>query len=159
MKNKLGTLFGLDYDLLLYDVTSTYFEGLAEKNTLAQRGYSRDHRGDCKQVCIGLVVTREGYPLGFEVFAGNRHDSGTLREIVTTMESRYGKSNRVWALDRGMVSEAHIAWLKGRGSRYIVGTPKAQLKQHERDLVGGDWKKVREGLEVKLKPVGDNVET
>jgi transposase len=159
LKTKLGTLFKLDYDLLLYDVTSTYFEGQAKRNPLAQRGYSRDHRGDCKQVCIGLVVTRDGFPLGFEVFAGNRHDSSTLREIVTTMETRYGQASRVWALDRGMVSEAHLEWLRARGSRYIVGTPKAQLKKHERDLIGGDWSTVREGLEVKLKPAGDGVET
>ena len=85
LKDKLGSLFALDYDLLLYDVTSTYFEGLAEGNPLAQRGYSRDHRSDCKQVCIGLVVTRDGFPLGFEVFAGNRHDSTTVREIVERM--------------------------------------------------------------------------
>jgi transposase len=90
---------------------------MAERNPLAKRGYSRDHRGDCKQVCIGLVVTRDGFPLGFEVFAGNRHDSTTLREIVDTMETRYGRSSRVWALDRGMVSEAHLAWLRARGSR------------------------------------------
>jgi DDE family transposase len=128
LKDRLGTLFTLDYDLLLYDVTSTYFEGLAEANSLAQRGHSRDHRSDCKQVCIGLVVTRDGLPLGFEVFAGNRHDSTTLREIVHRMEERYGRSSRVWALDRGMVSDAHLDWLRQRGSRYIVGTPKAQLR-------------------------------
>ena len=159
LKARLGTLFHLEYDLLLYDVTSTYFEGLAAKNPLAQRGYSRDHRGDCKQVCIGLVVTREGFPLGFEVFAGNRHDSSTLREIVATMESRYGRSSRVWALDRGMVSEEHLQWLRQRGSRYIVGTPKAQLRSYERDLLDGPWSKIRDGLEVQLKPAGDGVET
>ena len=159
LKSRLGTLFDLDCDLLLYDVTSTYFEGKAARNPLAQRGYSRDHRGDCKQVCIGLVVTRDGFPLGFEVFAGNRHDSSTLREIVTAMETRYGRASRVWALDRGMVGEAHLEWLRARESRYIVGTPKAQLKKHERDLIGGDWSTIREGLEVKLKPAGDGVET
>jgi hypothetical protein len=152
LKERLGTLFGLDYDLLLYDVTSTYFEGLAEANPLAKRGYSRDHRGDCKQVCIGLVVTRDGFPLGFEVFAGNRHDSTTLREIVDVMEARYGRSSRVWALDRGMVSEAHLEWLRARGSRYVVGTPKGQLRAHERALIEGPWSRVREGLEVQLRP-------
>ena len=86
-QERLGELFELDYDLLLYDVTSTYFEGQAEANPLAQRGYSRDHRPDCKQVCIGLVVTREGFPLGYEVFAGNRTTSTTVEEIVETMES------------------------------------------------------------------------
>lgn len=94
LKDQLGTLFDLEYDLLLYDITSTYFEGLAEANPLAQRGYSRDHRSACKQVCIGLVVTRDGFPLGFEVFAGNRHDSITLREIDARMEERYGRAQR-----------------------------------------------------------------
>ncbi len=159
VKDKLGTLFALDYDLLLYDVTSTYFEGLAEGNPLARRGYSRDHRSDCKQVCIGLVVTRDGFPLGFEVFAGNRHDSTTLREIVARMEARYGRASRVWALDRGMVSEAHLDWLRQRGSRYIVATPKSQLRAFERQLLDGEWSAIREGLAVQLVPAGDGVET
>jgi transposase len=159
LKDRLGTLFALDYDLLLYDVTSTYFEGLAQSNPLAQRGYSRDHRGDCKQVCIGLVVSRDGFPLGFEVFAGNRHDSTTLREIVATMEARYGRASRVWALDRGMVSETHLEWLRQRGSRYVVGTPKAQLRAYERQLIDGPWSAIRDGLEVQLTPGVDGVET
>jgi transposase len=159
LKDKLGTLFALEYDLLLYDVTSIYFEGLAEGNPLAQRGYSRDHRSDCKQVCIGLVVTRDGFPLGFEVFAGNRHDSTTLREIVVRMEERYGRSSRVWALDRGMVGEEHLKWLRERGSRYIVGTPKNQLRAYERQLVEGEWSAIRDGLAVQLVPSEDGVET
>ena len=105
LKERFGELFGIEYDLLLYDVTSTYFEGQAHANPLAKRGYSRDHRSDCKQVCIGLVVTRCGLPLGYEVFAGNRHDSTTLEEIVETMEARYGQAQRIWALDRGLGSE------------------------------------------------------
>lgn len=149
VKDRLGTLFSLDYDLLLYDVTSTYFEGKAEGNDLAARGHSRDHRPDCKQVCIGLVVTREGYPLGFEVFAGNRNDSTTLEEVVDRMESRYGKASRVWALDRGMVSEKHLAWLRKRGSRYVVGTPKSQLTKFPQRMLSQDWEQVREGLAVK----------
>jgi len=159
LKERLGTLFALDYDLLLYDVTSTYFEGLAEANPLAQRGYSRDHRSDCKQVCIGLVVTRDGFPLGFEVFAGNRHDSTTLRDIVARMEERYGRSSRVWALDRGMVGEDHLEWLRERGSRYIVGTPKNQLRAYERQLLEGEWSAIRDGLVVQLVPSDDGVET
>lgn len=159
LKDKLGSLFALDYDLLLYDVTSTYFEGLADANPQAQRGYSRDHRSDCKQVCIGLVVTREGFPLGFEVFAGNRHDSTTVREIVACMEERYGRSSRVWALDRGMVSEEHLEWLRERGSRYIVGTPKNQLRAYERQLIDGEWSAIRDGLAVQLVPSDDGVET
>jgi transposase len=159
LKDKLGMLFALDYDLLLYDVTSTYFEGQAEANPLAQRGYSRDHRSDCKQVCIGLVVTRDGFPLGFEVFAGNRHDSTTVVEIVTRMEARYGRSSRVWALDRGMVSEERLQWLRERGSRYIVGTPKNQLRAYERQLLNGEWSAIRDGLAVQRVPSGDGVET
>ena len=159
LKDRLGTLFTLDYDLLLYDITSTYFEGLAEANPLAQRGYSRDHRSDCKQVCIGLVVTRDGFPLGFEVFAGNRHDSTTVPDIVARMEERYGRSSRVWALDRGMVSEEHLEWLRERGSRYIVGTPKNQLRAYERQLVNGEWSAIRDGLAVQRVPSDDGVET
>jgi transposase len=159
IKDRLGSMFELDYDLLLYDVTSTYFEGQAEANELAKRGHSRDHRTDCKQVCIGLVVTRDGFPLGFEVFAGNRHDSTTLREIVERMESRYGRSSRVWALDRGMVSEKHLEWLRERGSRYIVGAPKSQLGAYERRLLDGEWSTIRDGLQVQIVPATDGGET
>ena len=150
LKERFGALFGIAYDLLLYDVTSTYFEGQAHANPLAKRGYSRDHRSDCKQVCIGLVVTRCGLPLGYEVFAGNRHDSTTLEEIVETMEARYGQAQRIWVLDRGMVSEDNIAFLKEGHRRYIVGTPKSQLKRFEQSLLSQDWHAIREGLEVKL---------
>ncbi len=152
LKQRLGTLFGLEYDLLLYDVTSTYFEGLARGNALAKRGYSRDHRPDCVQVTIGLVVTRDGYPLGYEVFAGNRNDVTTLQEIVARMEERYGQHGRIWALDRGMVSAANLEWLRARGSRYIVGTPKSRLKQYERQLLAGTWTEIRDGLDVQLVP-------
>jgi transposase len=148
LKERFGTLFGLEYDLLLYDVTSTYFEGLTADPELAKRGYSRDHRSDCLQVCIGLVVTRDGFPLGYEVFAGNRHDSKTLREVIERMESKYGRRNRIWAVDRGMVSEEHLEWLRARGSKYIVGTPKSQLKKFEQSLIDGAWHRIREGLEV-----------
>jgi transposase len=152
LKERFGELFAIEYDLLLYDVTSTYLEGQANANPLAKRGYSRDHRPDCKQVCIGLVVTRCGLPLGDEVFAGNRHDSTTLEEIVETMEARYGKAQRIWVLDRGMVSEDNIEFLKAGGRRYIVGTPKCQLKRFEQQLLSQDWRAIREGLEVKLCP-------
>jgi transposase len=155
LKQRFGELFALEYDLLLYDVTSTYFEGHARANPLAQRGYSRDHRSDCKQVCIGLVVTRGGLPLGYEVFAGNRHDSTTLEQIVTTMEARYGQAQRIWALDRGMVSEDNLDFLKAGQRQYIVGTPKSQLKRFEQQLAAQDWRAIREGLEVKLCPCPD----
>jgi transposase len=159
LQQRLGALFKLEYDLLLYDVTSTYFEGQANANTLAARGHSRDHRPDCKQVCIGLVVTRDGYPLGYEIFPGNKHDSKTLQEIVARMEERYGSAGRIWAVDRGMVSDANLTWLKERGSRYIVGTPKSQLKQFEAKLVSGEWSQVRDGLEVQTAQIAEGAET
>lgn len=155
LKQRFGELFAIEYDLLLYDVTSTYFEGQAKANPLAQRGYSRDHRSDCKQVCIGLVVTRCGLPLGYEVFAGNRHDSTTLEEIVETMEARYGQAQRIWALDRGMVSEENLDFLKSGQRQYIVGTPKSQLKRFAQQFAAQDWQAIREGLEVKLCPCPD----
>jgi len=158
LKNRLGELFGLEYDLLLYDVTSTYFEGQAEANPLAQRGHSRDHRPDCKQVCIGLVVSRCGMPLGYEVFAGNTADVATVEQIVNTMERRYGKSHRIWVMDRGMVSEDNIAFLKEGSRRYILGTTKAQLKQFEQQLLEEDWHTVQAGVEVKLCPSPDGDE-
>jgi len=155
LKNRLGTLFDLDYDLLLYDVTSTYFEGLCEGNPQAQRGYSRDKRSDCKQVCIGLVVTRDGIPIGYEVFAGNRNDVTTWQEIVTTMEARYGRANRIWCGDRGMMSQANLEFMESGDRRYIIGASKGTLKKFERELLAEDWRVIREGLEVKICPSPD----
>jgi transposase len=160
LKERLGELFALEYDLLLYDVTSTYFEGLAEQNTLAARGYSRDHRPDCKQVTIALVVTRAGMPLGYEVFAGNRTDVTTVEEIVETMETRYGIANRVWVMDRGMISAENVAWLQETERRYLIGTPKSELRKWAREIAEAkDWKTVREGVEAKLCTGPDGAET
>ena len=149
---RMGNLFALEYDILLYDVTSTFFEGTADF-PMAQRGYSRDQRSDCKQVCIGLVVSRCGMPLGYEVFPGNTADVSTVEQIVTRMEQRYGKSNRIWVMDRGMVSEKNLTFLRKEGRRYLVGTPKALLKKHEQALLSEGWHQIREGIEVKLLPV------
>jgi len=143
--------FGVRFEFLLYDVTSTFFEGQALKNEKAARGYSRDSRPDCKQVCLGLVVTPEGLPVAYEVFAGNRADGTTLEEIVQLMENKYGQAQRVWVVDRGMVSEANLAWLRQRGATYLVGTPKSQLKAHQAALLEtSGWQEARPGLEVKL---------
>jgi len=150
LKSRLGELFHLTYDLLLYDVTSTYFEGQCGGNEQAKRGYSRDNRGDCKQVCIALVVSRDGMPVGYELFAGNKADVTTVKEIVTTMEQRYGTADRIWVMDRGMVSAANVEFLKEGGRRYIMGTHKALLRRHEKELVASDWNTVHDGLEVKL---------
>lgn len=160
LKERLGALFALDYELLLYDVTSTYFEGQAEGNGLARRGYSRDHRGDCKQVCIGLVVTRDGVPLGYEVFAGNRTDVTTVEEIVTTMERRYGQASRVWVMDRGMASAENIAWLRASQRRYLIGASKSELKTFAGPLADRrDWRQVRDGVEAKICAGPDGNET
>lgn len=150
LKNRLGELFDLEYDLLLYDVTSTFFEGQCQRNPIAQRGYSRDQRGDCKQVCIGLVVSRCGMPVGYEVFAGNTADVTTVQEIVDTMEKRYGKSDRIWVMDRGMTSEKNLEFLRQENRRYIIGTPKSMLKKFEQQLLKEDWTSIRDGIEVKL---------
>jgi transposase len=157
LKERLGDLFDLKYELLLYDVTSTYFEGEAAGNPLAQRGYSRDSRPDCKQVCIGLVVTDDGIPLGYEVFAGNTNDAQTVRHMVEAMEDKYGRAQRIWVMDRGMVSEDNLAFLRERGGSYIVGTPKAMLRRFEQYLTEKDWHEVQAGVEVKLVrgPEGD----
>jgi len=159
LQKRLSGLFDLEYDLLLYDITSTYFEGQAAANPQARRGHSRDHRRDCKQVLIGLVVSRDGYPLGYEVFAGNRNDGTTLREIVTRLEDVYGRQGRIWVLDRGMVSDANLDWLKARGSRYIVGTPRSRLKQFGHAVRHGAWEALRDGLEVQRCADGAGSET
>jgi len=157
---RLGELFALAYDLLLYDVTSVYFEGAAEANPLARRGHSRDHRPDCKQVCLALVVTRDGMPLGYEVFAGNRTDVTTVEEIVEAMEARYGLAQRIWVMDRGMTSADNLAWLRETGRRYLVGTPKSELKKWAGALAEArDWQAVRDGIEAKQCVGPDGVET
>jgi transposase len=151
LSRRAGELFAVENEVLLYDVTSAYFEGEARANSLAQRGYSRDHRPDCKQVLIALVVTFDGFPLGYEVFAGNTHDSQTLQTIVTTMETRHGTLGRVWIADRGMASKENLAWLHESGRRYIIGAPKSELKKFAGPLAATvGWRKVREDVEVKL---------
>lgn len=147
---RLGELFELDYDLLLYDVTSTYFEGVADP-AIAKRGYSRDHRPDCVQVNIALVVSREGMPLGYEIFAGNTTDVTTVQQIVESMEDRFGKVNRVWVMDRGMVSAQNIAWLNATGHRYVIGTARAELGRFAKQIADRtDWRQIREDIEVKI---------
>ena len=160
LSQRCGELFAVQNEVLLYDVTSTYFEGQAEANPQAQRGYSRDHRPDCKQVCIALVVTFDGFPLGYEVFAGNTHDSRTLQTIVGTMEARHGMLGRVWITDRGMASAANLAWLRETGRRYIIGAPKSELKKFAAELAAAaDWRTVHEGVEVKLARHPETSET
>jgi transposase len=150
-----GELFGTTFDLLLYDVTSTYFEGQTQGNSQAQRGYSRDSRPDCVQVCIGLVVTPEGLPLAYEVFDGNRTDVTTVDEIVEMMRVKYGHERRTWVMDRGMVSEDNLEMLRDGEAKYLVGTPKSMLKHFEQDLLEQDWEQVQADVEVKVRPSPD----
>jgi transposase len=158
LRHRFGELFTLKCDLLLYDITSTYFEGDMEGCPMAQRGYSRDSRPDRPQVCIGLVVTEDGFPLGYEVFAGNTHDSTTVQATIEALEKKYGALNRVWVMDRGMVSEANLKFLRDRQAKYIVGTPKQMLRQFEQHLTDQDWSQAQEGVDVKLVPGPDGDE-
>ena len=144
---------------MLYDVTSTYFEGIADPS-IAKRGYSRDHRPDCVQVNIALVVSREGMPLGYEIFAGNTTDVSTVQEIVEGMENKFGKVNRVWVMDRGMVSAENIAWLASTGRRYVIGTPRSELGRFAKQIAEkSDWRQIREDIEVKICGGPDGSET
>jgi transposase len=150
LQKRYGEIFGSTFDFLFYDITSTYFEGTARSNAQAKRGYSRDNRPDCPQVCIGLVTSREGLPLAFEIFDGNRSDVTTTEEMVQIMESKYGKANRIWVMDRGMVSEENLDFMRKVDARYLVGTPKTMLKKFERRLLEQDWEEVQPGVDVKL---------
>ena len=152
LQARYGELFGSRFDFLFYDITSTYFEGAMEGNAQAKRGYSRDGRPDCVQVTIGLVASKEGLPLAFEVFDGNRTDVTTVEEMVEMMEKKYGTAERVWVMDRGMVSEKNLAFMRKRGARYLVGTPKALLRKFEQELLEKNWKSVRPDVEIKLCP-------
>jgi hypothetical protein len=152
LEDQLGTLFRLDYDRLLYDLTSTYFEGLAEGNELARRGYSRDHRSDCKQIVLALVVSREGFPLAHRTFAGNTQDLQTVEAIVTAIERRFGKSQRVWVMDRGMISEDALAFLSKPGRRYLLATRRSELAAFPKEMGSGGWQRLEENPDVEVKP-------
>ena len=157
LAQKWKDLFGATFDLLLYDLTSTYFEGDVEAVPKAQRGYSRDHRPDCKQLVLALIVTPEGFPLTYEVFPGNRLDRTTLEHILDTIERKFGKARRLWVFDRGLVSDDNLALLRQRGAHYLVGTPKSQLKACEQKLLDGDWQQISEAVQVQLIPEANEV--
>jgi transposase len=156
LRQRMGELFELSFDILLYDLTSTYFEGQCAANEMAKRGYSRDSRGDCPQVVIALVVTTDGYPVGYEVFDGNTADSTTVRKIVEKIECDHGQCNRIWVMDRGNVSAANLQFIRDRGGQYIVGTPKAMLRMVQGELSGDGWQQVREGIMVKTVRLQDD---
>jgi len=144
---------------LLYDLTSTYVEGAAEKNPMMRRGYSRDHRPDCAQMVIALIVNSEGFPFSYETFDGNRADVSTMETILRMVERKYGKARRIWVMDRGIVSEENLAAIGKRGGQYLVGTPRRQMKQFEQELLKDDWVQVRSGIEVKQVPIPRGEET
>jgi hypothetical protein len=158
LRQRLGQLFELSYEVLLYDLTSTYFEGACAANPMAKRGYSRDSRPDCLQVVIALIVTTDGYPLGYEVFDGNTNDATTVEKIVQKIEAEHGKSQRIWIMDRGNVSAANLQVLRASGSHYIVGTPKALLRQVRGELTKDGWQQVREGIEAKTVAIPEAAE-
>jgi hypothetical protein len=152
LKQKWADLFGADFEVLLYDLTSTYFEGEMEQNPKARRGYSRDGRPDCVQLVIALVITPDGFPLAYEVMNGNTSDRTTLRPFLKKIEETYGKARRVWVMDRGIPSEAILKEMREpeRQTFYLVGTPKGRISQHEKKWLELPWQKVRDSVEVKL---------
>jgi len=159
LKQRYGELFGAEFDVLLYDLTSTYVEGAAEKNPMMSRGYSRDHRPDCEQMVIALIVNREGFPFSYETFDGNRADVSTMESILRTVERKYGKARRIWVMDRGIVSEENLAAIRKRGGQYLVGTPRRQMKRFEAELLKDDWTQVRPDVEVKQVAIPQGEET
>ena len=159
LKQRYGELFGAEFDVLLYDLTSTYVEGAAEKNPMMRRGYSRDHRPDCEQVVIALIVNGEGFPFSYETFDGNRADVSTMETILRMVERKYGKARRIWVMDRGIVSEENLAAIRKRGGQYLVGTPRSQMKQFEAELLKDDWIRVRPEVEVKKVAIPQGEET
>src|SRR3954469_8965544 len=152
LQKRWKDLFDAQFDVLLYDLTSTYVEGEAEQNPKAKRGYSRDSRPDCKQVVVALVITPEGFPLAYEVMDGNTSDRTTLRGFLDRIETSYGKARRVWGMDRGIPTEALLAEMRdpARQTFYLVGTPKGRVNQHEKKWLDLPWQRVRESVQVKL---------
>jgi transposase len=159
LKQRYGELFGAEFDVLLYDLTSTYVEGAAENNPMMSRGYSRDHRPDCEQMVIALIVNREGFPFSYETFDGNRADVSTMESILRTVERKYGKARRIWVMDRGIVSEENLVAIRKRGGQYLVGTPRRQMKRFEAELLKDDWTQVRPDVEVKQVAIPQGEET
>jgi transposase len=159
LKQRYGELFSAEFDVLLYDLTSTYVEGDAEKNPMIGRGYSRDHRPDCEQLVIALIVNSEGFPFSYETFNGNRADVSTMEVILRMVERKYGKARRIWVFDRGIVSEANLEAIRKRGGQYLVGTPRSKMKEFEAELVKDDWQQVRPEVEVKRVAIPGGEET
>ena len=156
---RYGELFAAEFDVLLYDLTSSYVEGAAPKNPMLRRGYSRDHRPDCLQVVLAVIVNVDGFPLSYETFDGNRADVTTLETVMRMVERKYGQARRVWVFDRGIVSDANLAAIRRRGGQYLVGTRRSTLRHVERALLEGTWTQVRDEVEAQLVPIPGGTET
>jgi transposase len=159
LKQRFGELFQAEFDVLLYDLTSTYVEGAAEDNPMMRRGYSRDHRPDCEQLVLALIVNQDGFPFSYELFDGNRADVSTVETILRTVERKHGKARRVWIFDRGVVSEENLVAIRKRGGQYLVGTARSKLKQFEQELLQDDFEKIRPEVEVKQIRIAGGEET
>jgi len=156
---RYGELFAAEFDVLLYDLTSSYVEGAAPKNPMMRRGYSRDHRPDCLQVVLAVIVNVDGFPLSYETFDGNRADVTTLETVMRMVERKYGRARRIWVFDRGIVSDANLAAIRRRGGQYLVGTRRTALRHVERALLEGSWTQVRDEVEAQLVPIPGGTET
>ena len=156
---RYGELFAAEFDVLLYDLTSSYVEGAAPKNPMMRRGYSRDHRPDCLQVVLAVIVNVDGFPLSYETFDGNRADVTTLETVMRMVERKYGQARRVWVFDRGIVSDANLAAIRRRGGQYLVGTRRTTLRHVEQALLDGPWTQVRDEVEAQLIPIPGGTET
>ena len=160
LKQRYGELFGAEFDGMLYDLTSTYVEGDAKANPMMRRGYSRDHRPDCLQLVLALIVNAEGFPCSYEVFEGHRADVTTMEVILRTVERKYGKARRIWVMDRGIGSEANLAAIRQREGQYLVGTPRSKRKEFELYLKEEiHWEKGRDEVQVKLISIPGGTET
>ena len=150
LRQKWAELFHADFEVLLYDLTSTYFEGEMEESDKAKRGYSRDSRPDCAQVVIALIVTPDGFPLAYEVKDGNTSEQKTLKPFLEQIEKTYGRAKRVWVMDRGIPTEVTLAYMREQDISYLVGTPKGRINQHEKKWLNLEWQQVRDSVQVKL---------
>lgn len=157
LKERWSLLFRCGYDVLLYDLTSTYFECDPPDEGLRRFGYSRDKRSDCVQVVIALIVTPEGFPIAYEVMPGNTSDKTTLPDFLSKIENQYGKVNRLWIMDRGIPTEAALARMRAEGASYLVGTPRGRLSKLEDQLISQPWKQVQERIAVKLAREEDDL--
>jgi transposase len=149
LKDTWQGMFDLEYNILLYDITSTYFEGLCQSNSKAKFGHSKDRRSDCRQILIALIVTPEGFPINYEVLQGNTSEKTTLKPLLNKIELMYGKANRIWLMDRGIPTESTLKYMRDNDIGYLVGTPRKLLDEYRKELSVKDWEQVSDRVSVK----------